>query len=227
MPLPPPPAAGLINSGTPTARARTHLVAHEFDRIGGGADEDQARISHLTGEVRILGEETIAGMDRTSTACARRSDDLRAVEIGRDRCRAGDLDRAIGGVNSRRTRIGGVMHHDRFQSQRLHGAQNAQRDLAAIGNQNALERPAAARIGTNVCHYDFAFAEFGQSPFKKISVMVRAIRCTSSGRLPMVWRQAECSMAPNIMSRTTRGSMACGISPFATASSTILMRIDV
>ena len=129
--------------------AGAHLVAHELDGVGGGADEDQARLRHLAGEVCILGQEAIAWMDRAGAACARRGDDLRAVEIGCDRRRAGDLDRAICGPNSRRARVGGVMHHDRFQSQRLHGAQNAQRDLAAIGNQNALERPAAARIGTN------------------------------------------------------------------------------
>ena len=133
MPLPPPPAAGLISSGKPTARARSakvvgivvldrrrrdrkaarrdksagpHLVAHQLDRFGCGADEDQARVRHLAGEVRILGQEAITRMDRAGAACARRGDDLRAVEIGCDRRRAGDLDRAIGGPNRRRRRIG-------------------------------------------------------------------------------------------------------------------------
>ena len=136
--------------------------------------------------MRVLGQKPVAGMDGACSAFAGRRNDLSAVEIGRNRRCAGNFDRSIGRRNGRRSRIGGVINHDRLQPERLDGAQNTERDLAAIGNQDARERPAAAWTGPTLRHYDFAFAGFGQSPFKKMSVMVRAIRCTSSGRLPMV-----------------------------------------
>src|SRR5262249_44362846 len=158
----------------------------ELDGVGRRTYKDQAAVGNLAGKMRVLGEKTTAGMDRVRSACARRGDNLSAVEISRDRGGARDLDGAVGGGNRRRARIGGVMHHDCFQSQRLYGTQDTQRDLAAIGNQHALERPAAVRIGTTPRHYNFAFAELGQSPLRKISVMAWAMRCTSSGRLPIV-----------------------------------------
>ena len=67
----------------------------------------------------------------------------RAVEIGRDRSRPGDLDRPVGGQYRRRPGVGGVVNHHGFEPERLHGAQDAQRDLATIGDEHALERPAA------------------------------------------------------------------------------------
>src|SRR5262249_22658651 len=111
--------------------ARPYLVAHEFDRFRGGADENQAGVSHLAGEMGVLGKQAGTGMDRAGAAGARRRDDLRAVEISRDRGSAGDLDGTVGGHDGGRAGIRRVMHHDRLEPERLRGTQNAQRNLAA------------------------------------------------------------------------------------------------
>ena len=91
MPLPPPPATALSITGKPADRAkasasagsvrpssvpgtmgapaapailpRAGLRAHLADGVGGGADEDHAGILAGRGEIRILAEEAVAGMD--------------------------------------------------------------------------------------------------------------------------------------------------------------------
>ena len=91
MPLPPPPAAALISSGKPIASAaarkasmspvgvadgatghalrareiaRGNLVAHQSDRLGVGADEDEPGRLHRRREARVLGQKAVAWMDR-------------------------------------------------------------------------------------------------------------------------------------------------------------------
>ena len=41
-----------------------HLVAHGLDGARRGSDEDESRHLHALGEVRVFGQETVAGMDR-------------------------------------------------------------------------------------------------------------------------------------------------------------------
>ena len=41
-----------------------HLVAHQADRVGARADEDESALFDPLGEVRILGQEAVARMDR-------------------------------------------------------------------------------------------------------------------------------------------------------------------
>ena len=89
-------------------------------------------------------------MNGAGAARVGRRDDLCAVEIRRNRCRAGDLNGFISRRDGGRRRIGRVVDHDRIQSERLHGPQDTQRDLAAIGDQNAPEWPAATRINTSL-----------------------------------------------------------------------------
>ena len=108
MPLPPPPAAGLTRSGKPipsAARARTRvglsgavvagqdrdaergrqpacgrLVAHRPDRRRRRPDPaDPGRLDRL-GEVRVLGEEPEAGMERVGAGGQGRRDDGHGIE---------------------------------------------------------------------------------------------------------------------------------------------------
>ena len=105
MPLPPPPADGLISSGKPTSRARADealrivvldrrrrdrkavlgdegaradLVAHQLDRIGVGPTKAIPAASTTPGEVGILGQEAVAWMDGVGAGGCGRGDDLRA-----------------------------------------------------------------------------------------------------------------------------------------------------
>ena len=56
---------------------RLDLVAHQADRVGLGADEDEAGLLDAFGEVGVLGEEAVAGMDRLGVGDFGRGDDLR------------------------------------------------------------------------------------------------------------------------------------------------------
>ena len=107
MPLPPPPAAALTMQreadlgggalgelGRPARRStaghdrhagrdrqppRLVLAAHALDDVGRRADERQPRLGARPREVRVLGQEAVAGMDRLRAGAPR------GVEHGRDR----------------------------------------------------------------------------------------------------------------------------------------------
>ena len=99
IPFPPPPAAGLTSSGSPTragfsaqrgvvlrlavvagqhrhtarrgSPASGRLVAHRGDRIGRRPHPRQAGLDHGAGERRVLGQEAIAGVDRFGAGATR------------------------------------------------------------------------------------------------------------------------------------------------------------
>ena len=135
--------------------AGAHLVAHEFDRLRSRTDKRKSRLRDLAGELGVLGQKAVARVDSAGAGLARRSDDLGAVEIGGDRRRAGDLDRVVGRQYCWSRRVGGVVDHDRLEPERLNGAQNPQRDLAAIGNEHTRERPTAARQRRDLRAHDW------------------------------------------------------------------------
>ena len=56
------------HAGRDHAPFRDRLVAHHRDRFRRGSDEDQAGIEAGPGEIGILGEEAITGMDGLCTA---------------------------------------------------------------------------------------------------------------------------------------------------------------
>ena len=53
-------------------RAGARLVAEQRQRLGLRADEGQSRRGAAAGEVRLLGEEAVAGVERVTAGCARR-----------------------------------------------------------------------------------------------------------------------------------------------------------
>ena len=63
----------------------------------------------------------------------------RDVEIALRRGRRADADAFVGQPHMHRVRIGGRMHRDRGDSHLLAGAVDAERDFAAIGNQDFFE----------------------------------------------------------------------------------------
>ncbi len=115
------------------------LVAHAADRVGRGTDEGDALLRASRGEQGVLREETVAGMDGLAGALFGGLQDRVRVEIGGFRAGGADADRLIGLVEPRRVTIGlGVRDH-RPHTQRATGANDAQSDLAAIGDQHGSE----------------------------------------------------------------------------------------
>ena len=76
-------------------RLRRELVAHRGDRSGRRADPDQAGVGHGAGEVRVLGQEAVAGMDRVGAGAGGRGQYLLHVEVGLRRGTAVQPDRFV------------------------------------------------------------------------------------------------------------------------------------
>ena len=71
---------------------RPRLRPHRVDRLRRRADEDDPGLSAGAGEVGVLGEEAVAGVDRFGAGLLRRRDDLPDVEIALGRHRRADQD---------------------------------------------------------------------------------------------------------------------------------------
>jgi hypothetical protein len=120
--------AGLGHEG-----ARPYLVAHQVDGLGAWSDEADAGGLDLAGECGVLGQESVARMDRTGPRRKRGVENGVAVEVGRHRSAAVQLDRLIGLRHGRRQAVQRMMnHHGTPQPLRLHAAQDAQGDFARL-----------------------------------------------------------------------------------------------
>src|SRR5699024_5594738 len=109
------------------------LVPHRLDRFGRRADEHQARLLAGAGEVGALGEEAVAGVDGPGAGGRGGGDELGPVEVG------ADADGPVGGCA---VGGGGVLvgvHRDPGQAEGRQGAEDPPRDLAAVGDQDAVD----------------------------------------------------------------------------------------
>ncbi|HLY87806.1 MAG TPA: hypothetical protein VKQ27_02365 [Acetobacteraceae bacterium] len=78
-------------------------------------------------------------MQRAGAGGSRRGNDLLAVQIRRDRCAARDRDRLVCQRHRGRPRIDLVIDHDAAQPELAQRPDDPDRDLAAVGNQDAVE----------------------------------------------------------------------------------------
>ena len=126
--------AGLLGD-----HARLGLVAHEPDRFGRGADEgDGAGAAHL-GERGVLGQESVAGMDRLAVGDGRGGDDGRDVQVAEaGRVRA-DADGLVGSLDGQGGGVGLGVGDDRADAELAAGADDPQRDLAPVRDENLVE----------------------------------------------------------------------------------------
>ena len=121
------------------------LVAHDPDMLGLGADPDDVVALDDLGELRVLGEEAVAGVDRVGVDDLGGRDDVGDVEVGVGRRRRADADRLVGEADVHRVGVGGRMDGDRLDAHLVAGAVDAQRDLAAVGDQQLLDRHRLSR----------------------------------------------------------------------------------
>jgi len=115
------------------------LVTHDADRLGRRANELKTGLLDALGKVGVLAQEAIAGVNGFSIGHLGSRDDGRHVEVAlRGRPRA-DTDGFVSQLDvfGLFVRLG-VDHHGRHP-QLTAGALDAQRDLAAVGDQNFLE----------------------------------------------------------------------------------------
>ena len=127
--------------------ARPGLRAHRFDRLRRRADEDDAGLGAGAGEVGVLGEEAVAGMDRLGAGLLRGLDDLGDVEVALGRHRRADQEGLVGLAHVRGVAVDLRVDGDRADPHLLQGAGDADRDLAAVGDQHLLEHGGAVYLG--------------------------------------------------------------------------------
>src|SRR5690606_15386799 len=103
------------------------------------ADEDQAGSGAGFGELRVLREEAVAGVDRLRAGTPRcRQDRLAAQVTLARRCRT-DMDRFVGEAHMARRAIGVRIHRDSRDAEPAAGGDHPAGDLAAVGDQDLVE----------------------------------------------------------------------------------------
>ena len=173
-PRPPPPKAALIAIGRPCSSANaTASSAFSSGSLVPGAsgaptfsamwraltlsprfsiarrrraDPDQAGVDHGLGEVGVLGEEAVAGVHRVGAGLLGDVDDLLDVEVGVGRGRAAERVRLVGEPHEERVAVGLGVHRHAADAGVLAGADHAHRDLAAVGDEDLLQRLALRHL---------------------------------------------------------------------------------
>ena len=91
------------------------------------------------GELGPLRQEAVARMDAGGAGRLRGRDDLADVEVALARRRRPDRMRLVRHPDEERPRVGLRMHRDRAHAEPLRGADDPAGDLAAIGDEDAVE----------------------------------------------------------------------------------------
>ena len=171
MPLPPPPYAALIATGQPNSspnattsstlvigssvpgpprrpRPRPPCASEILSPItsmasGGGPIHVTPRVRHGPGEVGVLGEEPVAGVDRLGAGALDDVEDRVGVEVALGRGLAAEGVRLVGVAH-----VGGVavelrVHRDGGDAELAARPHDADGDLAAVGDQDLRERARA------------------------------------------------------------------------------------
>ncbi len=129
------------------------LVAEEFQHLEPRADEGDARVGAGSAEGCVLGQETVAGMDRVAVCFDRSAQDILDVEIRRHAATT-ERDRLIGDPQVQPVRV--VLGVDGYSldSEIHRRAGDPYRDLAAVRDEQAahrLRRRAVSGFGAEGC----------------------------------------------------------------------------
>jgi hypothetical protein len=115
------------------------LQAHGLDGRGRRTDENDAILGAGLGELCTLRQEAVAGMDGGSPRPLGDLDDPVYLEIALTSRRRTDEMRLVRHLHEKCLRIGLRIDRDRAHPQPLGSTDDAAGDLAAVGNQDALE----------------------------------------------------------------------------------------
>ena len=116
------------------------LVAHQLQQLGGRADEDDAGRLAGPGELGVLGQEAVAGVDGVGAVALGDADDAGDVQVGLDRIQP--LVERVGLVGLVAVQGGAVLLAEDAQGADAElgaGPEHADGDLAAVGDEDALE----------------------------------------------------------------------------------------
>ncbi len=120
--------------------AGLRLLAELLHRLALGADPRHAvRGFDQRGEVGVLREEPVSGVNRVGTRLLRGVDDGLLVEVGLGGTGRADVVRFVGVANVSGVSVGIAVDGDGVDSEFLAGAHHADRDFPAICDQNLIE----------------------------------------------------------------------------------------
>ena len=115
------------------------LVAERLDGGGRRADPDQPGVDDGLGEVGVLGEEAVAGVDGVGAGVGGDLDDLGDVEVGLGRGRAAEGVGLVGEADEEGVAVRVGVHRDGADAGVLAGADHADGDLATVGDEDLLQ----------------------------------------------------------------------------------------
>ncbi|KMU86024.1 hypothetical protein CIHG_03555 [Coccidioides immitis H538.4] len=118
------------------------LVAQGVDGVRRGADEDEAGLLDVAGELSVLGEEAVARVDEVDAVLDGDADDLVAGEIGADGGELAPPADHVGLVRLLAVHAEAVLvgvDGDGLEGQLVGGAEDADGDLAAVGDEDLVE----------------------------------------------------------------------------------------
>ena len=118
---------------------RLDLVAHRGDGVGIRPDEDDAGRLQRARKRLALGEEAVARMHRLGAGRLAGLDDLVDDQIALGRGRRADVHRLVRHLDMQRVAVGVGIDRDGLDAHPARGLDDPAGDLAAIGDQDALE----------------------------------------------------------------------------------------
>ena len=123
--------------GADHQRLRRQLVAHGRDGAHRRADPGEPRGEDVGGETGVLGQEPVAGMDCVRARGQRGGDEEVAAQVGLTGGVARQPYGRVGFVHVGRVGVGVAEDRDGREPLRAGGAEDAARDLPAVGDQQA------------------------------------------------------------------------------------------
>ena len=125
-------------------RDRTRLVLEPKapELIRRRPDEGDAARRALLGELGVLAQEAVAGMDRLRAGLLGRIEDPLRLQVALRRRRAADQHRLIGEPHMQAARVRLRVHGNRAHAHSPQRADHSTRDLSTIGDQNLIEQEA-------------------------------------------------------------------------------------
>src|SRR5258707_14440353 len=123
---------------------RLYFVAHGDHGGRRWADEGDSTIRAHFGEAGVFGEEAIPRVDCFAVRQQRRADEVGDIEVTLAALRRANADALVRQAHGEGITIGLGVRNDGLDAELAAGAQDTQRDLATVGDQEFLEHASAA-----------------------------------------------------------------------------------
>ena len=123
------------------------LVPHRANRVGGRPNEGEAVITAHLGELVVLRQEAVAGVDGVSTAGGGGRQDVGNVEVALAAQGFAHADRFIGELHVQSVLINGAVHRHGGDAELAAASNDPEGNLAAVGDQHFADGHPAACSG--------------------------------------------------------------------------------